>query len=60
MDCHEMRGWLEAGDSRSWDDAARGECSTQCLLFSVYACTRWMLYLVLTLDQCMERYRGMT
>ena len=29
MVCQEMRDWLGAGDSRSWDDAVRGVCSTQ-------------------------------
>jgi len=47
----EMRDWLGAGDSRSWDDAVRGVCSTWCMLYSVYGvqgvcCTRCMLYLV--------------
>jgi hypothetical protein len=45
MVCQEMRDWLGAGDSRSWDDAVCGVCSTQCMLYSVYAelgvcCTR--------------------
>jgi len=31
------KDWLGAGDSRSWDDAVRGVCSTQCMLYSVYA-----------------------
>jgi len=40
----EMSDWLGAGDSRSWDDAVHGVCSTLCILYSV-----------LTLDHCMER-----
>jgi len=60
MVCREMRDWLGAGDSRSWDDAERGVRSARCMLYSVYAvlgvcCTRCMLYSVLTLDQGMER-----
>jgi len=31
------RDWLGAGDSRSWDDAVPGVCSTRCMLYSVYA-----------------------
>jgi len=51
MVCREMRDWLGAGDSQSWDDAVRGVCSTRCMLYSVYAvlgvcCTRCMLYSV--------------
>jgi len=49
MVCREMRDWLGAGDSLSWDDAVRGVCCAQC-----------MLYLVLTLDHGMERWRAMT
>jgi len=46
-----MRDSLGAGDSRSWDDAVLGVCSTRCMLYSVYAvlgvcCTRCMLYSV--------------
>jgi len=44
MVCQEMRDWLEAGDSRSWDDAVYGVCFTQCVLYSV-----------LILDHGMER-----
>jgi hypothetical protein len=33
----EMRDWLGAGDSRSWDGAVVGVCSTRCTQFSVYA-----------------------
>jgi len=49
--CQQMRDCLGAGDSRSWDDAVRGECSTQCMPYTVYAvlgvcCTRCMLYSV--------------
>ena len=61
MVCREMRDWLGAGDSGSWDDAVvRGVCCTQCLLYSVYAvhsvcCTCCMLYSVLTLDHGMQR-----
>jgi hypothetical protein len=40
----EKRDWLGAGDSRCWDDAVCGVCSTQC-----------MLYLLFTLDHGMER-----
>jgi len=51
MVCREMRDWLGAGDSRSWDDAVRGVCSTQCMQYSVNAvlgecCTGCMLYSV--------------
>jgi len=46
MVCSEMRDWLGAGDSRSWDDAVLGVYSTWCMLYSVYAvlgvcCTRY-------------------
>jgi len=37
MVCREMRDWLGAGDSRSWDDAVRGVCSTRCMQYAVYA-----------------------
>jgi len=37
MVCREMRDWLGAEDSGSWDNAVRGVCSTQCMLYSVYA-----------------------
>ena len=37
MVCQEMGAWLGAGDSRSWDDAVCGVCSTQCMWYSVYA-----------------------
>jgi len=37
MVCREMRDWLGAGDSQCWDDAVCGVCSTQCMLYSVYA-----------------------
>jgi len=45
MVCREMRDWVGAGDSGSWDNAVCGVCSTQCMLYSVYAvlgvyCTR--------------------
>jgi len=61
----EMRDWLGAEDSRCWDDAVRGVCSTQHMMYSVYAvlgvcCTRCMLYSVITLDHGIERLRGMT
>jgi hypothetical protein len=51
MVCREMRDWLGAGDSQSWDDAVRSVCCTQCMLYSVYAvlsvcCTQCMLYSV--------------
>jgi hypothetical protein len=46
--------WTQRGTWRPWlsefgDDAVRGECSTQCMLYLVYAvlgvcCTRCMLY----------------
>jgi len=60
MVCSEMRDWLGAGDSRSWDDAVRSVSSTQCMLYSVYGvlgvcCTRCMLYSVLTHGHGMER-----
>jgi len=47
----EMKDWLGVGDSQFWDDAVRGICSTQCILYSVYAvlgvcCTWCMLYSV--------------
>ena len=31
------RDWRAAGDSRTWDDAVRCVCSTQCMLYLVYA-----------------------
>jgi len=37
MVCREMGQWLGAGDSQSWDDAVRGVCITQGMLYSVYA-----------------------
>jgi len=37
MVCREMRDWLGVGDSRSWDEAVHGVCSTQCMLYLVYA-----------------------
>ena len=37
MVCSEMRNLLGAGDSRSWDDAVRGEYCTRCMLYLVYA-----------------------
>jgi len=37
MVCREIRDWLGAGDSRSWDDAVSGVCRTRCMLYSVYA-----------------------
>ena len=51
MVCREMRDWLGVGDSPSWDDAVRGVCSTQCMLYLVFAvlgvcCTRCRLYSV--------------
>jgi len=51
MVCQEMTDWLGARDSWFWDDTVRGVCSTQCMLYSVYAvpsvcCTRCMLYSV--------------
>jgi len=55
MVCQDIRDWLGGGDSRSWDDAVCGVYSTQCMLYSVYACTWCMLYSVLTIDQCMKR-----
>jgi len=65
MVCREMRDWLGAGDSRSWDDAECCVCSMQCMQYAVYAvlgvcCTRSMLYSVLTHDHGMERLRAMT
>ena len=35
--CREMRDWLGAGDSRSWEDAVLGVCCTWCMLYPVYA-----------------------
>jgi hypothetical protein len=61
MVCSEIRDWLEAGDSRSWDNAVHSVCSTQCMLYSVYAvlsahCTRCMLYSVYgVLNVCCTR-----
>ena len=55
MISREMTGWLGAEDSRYWDDAVRGVCSSQCMLYSGVCCTRCMLYLVLTVDHGMER-----
>jgi len=51
MVCREMRDWLGAGDRQCWDDTVPGVCSTQCILYSVYAvlgvcCTQCMLYSV--------------
>jgi len=54
----ERRDWLGAGDSRSWDDAVRGVCSTQCMLHLVCAvlgvCYTWCMlcsvYAVLGVD----------
>jgi len=46
MLCRAMRDWLGAGDSRSWDDAVRGVCSGQCMLYFGECCTRCMLYSV--------------
>ena len=40
MVCREMRDWLGAGGSQSWDDAVCGVCSTQCMQYSVYAVLR--------------------
>jgi len=37
MVCREMRDWLGAEGSRSWDDAVLSVCSTQCMQNSVYA-----------------------
>ena len=37
MVCGEMRDWLGAGASRSWDDAVCGVRSTQCMLYLVDA-----------------------
>jgi hypothetical protein len=34
MVCRDMSNSLGAGDSRSWDDAVRGACITQCMLSS--------------------------
>jgi len=31
-----VRREMRAGDSRSWDDAVRGVCSTPCMRYSVY------------------------
>jgi hypothetical protein len=37
MVCRKMRDWLAAGDCRSSDDAVRGVCIPQCMLYFVYA-----------------------
>ena len=37
MICREMRDWLGAGDSRSWDDPVHGVWKTQCMLCLVSA-----------------------
>jgi hypothetical protein len=37
MICREMGDWLGAGPSESWEYGVRGVCSTQCMLYSVYA-----------------------
>jgi len=60
MVCREMRDWVRAGDSHSWDDAVCSVCSTQCMLYLVYTvlgvcCTWCLLYSVLTLDHGMEK-----
>jgi hypothetical protein len=60
MICSEMRDWLGAGGSRSWNDVVRGVSSSLCMMYSVYAvlgvcCTWCMLHSVLTLDYGMER-----
>ena len=60
MVCQEMRDWLEAGDSRSWDNAVRGVFTTQYGQYSAYAvlsecCTRCTLYFMSTLDHGMKR-----
>jgi len=49
--CREMKGWLGAGDSRSWNDVVRSVWITQCILYWVYAvvsvcCASCMLYSV--------------
>jgi len=43
MVCRETRDWPGVGDSQSWDNALRGICNAQCMLYSV-----------LTLDHGME------
>jgi hypothetical protein len=58
----EMRDWLGAGDSRSWDDRVLGVCSTRCMQYSVYAvlgvcstrCMQYSVYAVLSVycTQC--------
>jgi len=60
-----LRDWLGAGDSRSWEYAARGVCCPRWMLYMVYAvlavcCTQCMLYSVLPLDHGMKRWREMT
>jgi len=42
MVCREMRDWLGAGDSQSWDDgyavyAVLSVCCIRCMVYSVYA-----------------------
>ena len=51
MVCQDMQDWLEAEDSRSWDDALCIVYCTQCMLHSMYAvlgvrCTWCILYSV--------------
>jgi hypothetical protein len=38
----------------SWVDAALGICCTRCMLYSVYACTHWNMYLVSTYENRMD------
>jgi len=42
MVCQEMR----AGDSRSWNDAVHGVCSTRCMLYFGVCCIPCMQYSV--------------
>jgi len=45
MVCWELRDWLGAGDSQSWNDTVFSVCCTQCKLYLVYAalsCNSWL------------------
>jgi len=52
--CGEMRDWLGAGDSQSWDDEVLGLCYTQCMLYLGYA------VLGVNSGSLKERSKGMT
>jgi hypothetical protein len=46
-----MRYWLGAGDSGCWDDPVHVVCSSQCMLYSLYAvpgvCCTWCSLLIM-------------